>query len=200
MYTINGAVHSQLSPEALRQNLNFCVLDLGSRHEFELIWLHGAICKSPGGGFDLGSFRQTGLDGPRGRSATVLDHELIIRELVVAVQENETVALLQGVFEEDLAASQKGFLGLLLLEDSCTFRNAEQTSVGLWVIAVLHVVSIGWGVRVTVFEVRGCQRHLLLREKTCVYMLRPCPPSTTDLGFLRTACLFACCIQNVTCA
>lgn len=122
------------------------MLGLGARHKFELIRLHGAICKSPGGGLDLGSFRQTGFDGPRGRSATVLDHELIIRELMVAVQENETVALLQGVLEKDRAASQKGFLGLLLLEDRCAFRNAEQISVGLWVVAVLHAVSIEWGV------------------------------------------------------
>lgn len=129
MYTvaskIDGAIHSQLSPEVLRQNLIICVLVVRARHKLELVRLHGAICKSPGHGFDLGPFRQTGLDGPRGCRATVLDHELIIRELMVAVQENEAMALLQGVLEEDLAASQKSFLSLLLLQDCCTFGDAE---------------------------------------------------------------------------
>lgn len=61
MYTvtsrINGAIHSQLSPEVLRQNLIICMLVLRARHKLELIRLHGAICKGPGRGFDLGPFR-----------------------------------------------------------------------------------------------------------------------------------------------
>ena len=122
---IDGAIHSQLSPEFLRQDLIICVLGVRARHKLELVRLHGAICKSPGHGFDLGPFRQTGLDGPWGCRATVLDHELIVSELMVAVQENKAMALLQGVLEEDLAASQKGFLSLLLLEDCCTFGDVE---------------------------------------------------------------------------
>ena len=107
---------------------------------------------------------------------------------MVAVQEYEAVALLQGVLEEDFAASQKSFLGLLLLEDRCTFRDAEQTSVGLWVVAVLHVVLIEWGVRTSVWGFEVVQRHLSLRGETLFKcfnhaLLR------TELEFLRIACL-----------
>ena len=118
MYTvaskIDGAIHSQLSPEVLRQNLIICVLAVRARHKLELVRLHGAICKSPGHGFDLGPFRQTGLDGPRGCRATVLDHELIVRELMVAVQENEVEELLENARPDEVRALFRQGIGRAL--------------------------------------------------------------------------------------